>query len=167
MKTSLDHGLVAQVPPHVRALLVATQETLGLLFDAEPTFGPGKASPAHAARSHDVNVIVGFTGAVQGQMLLGMTKAEAIRLASTLLMEELEAWGELTASGIAEIGNIVAGGCATALHQHGYVVSITVPSVVAGERVEVTWPNLFVLDTSLSLPDAQVGLAIGVKVVPD
>lgn len=166
MSTPVLSGLVAQVPPHVRALLVATQETLGLLFDAEPSFGPGKASPAQVARSHDVNVIVGFTGAVQGQMLLGMTRAEAIRLASVLMMEDLEEWGELTASGIAEIGNIVAGGCATALHQHGYAVSITVPSVVAGERVEITWPNLFVLDTSLALPDALVGVAIGVKVVP-
>ena len=166
MTRTYGPDLVAQAPAHVRAILAATRETLGLLFDAEPTFGQAKVCPAQMPREHEVNVIVGFTGAVQGQLLLGMSKAEAGRLASGLLMEELPAWGEMTASGMAEIANIVAGGCATALHQQGFVASITVPSVIAGEHVVITWPNLFILDTSLHLPDAEIGLAVGVKVVP-
>lgn len=166
MTRTFDQDLVAQAPAHMRALLSSTQETLGLLFDARPTFGQAKVCPAQMPREHEVNVIVGFTGAVQGQILLGMTKAEAVRMASALLMEDLPGWGEMTASGMAEIANIVAGGCATALHQHGFAASITVPSVIAGEHVRITWPNLFILDTSLHLPCADIGLAVGVKVVP-
>ncbi len=165
MTRTFDTGLLAQAPAHVRAILSATHETLGLLFDAEPAFGQAKVCPAQMPREHEVNVIVGFTGGIQGQMLFGMSRREAIAMASVLLMEDITEWG-MTASGMAEIANIVAGGCATALHQHGFVANITVPSVIAGEHVQITWPNMFILDTSLTLPCATIGVAVGVKVNP-
>ena len=37
-------------------------------------------------------------------------------------------------------------------------------NVIAGEQVQISWPNLFVLDTSLSLPMGDIALAIGLKV---
>lgn len=166
MTQMIDSGLLAQAPAHVRAILAATQETLGLLFDAQPAFGQAKVCPAQMPHEHEVNVIVGFTGGIQGQMLFGMSRREAVAMASVLLMEDLPAWGDMTASGMAEIANIVAGGCATALHQQGFVANITVPSVIAGEHVQITWPNLFILDTSLTLPCASIGVAVGVKVNP-
>ncbi len=166
MTQAFDTSLLAQAPVHMRAILAATQETLGLLFDTAPAFGQAKVCPALMPHEHEVNVIVGFTGGIQGQMLFGMSKREASALAGILLMEDLPEWGDMTASGMAEIANIVAGGCATALHQHGFVANITVPSVIAGEHVQITWPNLFILDTSLVLPRATIGVAVGVKVNP-
>ena len=153
-----------QAPSHVRAILLATQETLALLFDVAPTFGEARVCSAQTPRESETSVIVGFTGAVQGQILLGMTRATANALAGALLMEELTAFDEMTVSGMAEIANIVAGGCATALHQKGWPTSITVPSVISGEHVQITWPNLFVLETVLTLPMGQIAMAVGLKV---
>lgn len=157
-------SVLAQAPEHVRAILTATAETLALLFDAEASYVDPRVCPASRPRVSDVSVIVGFTGAVQGQILLGLDKAAACRMASVLLMEEIDTWGEMTASGMAEIANIVAGGCATALHQKGWPSNITVPSVIAGEQVQISWPNLFVLETTLSLPMGTIAMAVGLKV---
>ena len=65
MTQTVDSGLVAQVPAHLRAVLAATQETLGFLFDAQPTFGQGRVCPAQMPREHEVSVIVGFMGDVR------------------------------------------------------------------------------------------------------
>jgi CheY-specific phosphatase CheX len=162
--TKPSSAVLSQAPEHVRPILIATGETLALLFEAELTFGEPRVSPANRPRVNEVNVIVGFTGTIQGQILLGMTRQTACKMASILLMEEIDEWGEMTASGMAEIANIVAGGCATALHQKGWPSNITVPSVIAGEQVQISWPNLFVLDTSLTLPMGEIALAIGLKV---
>jgi len=61
-----------QAPSHVRAILLATQETLALLFDVAPTFGEARVCSAQTPRESETSVIVGFTGAVQGQILLGI-----------------------------------------------------------------------------------------------
>lgn len=157
-------SIPAQAPAHVRAILTATQETLGLLFDAEPAFADARLCAASTPRATEVSVIVSFTGEVQGHVLLGMARATAVRMASALLMEELTAFDDLTRSGVAEVANIVAGGCATALHRDGYATNITVPSVIVGDRVEVSWPNLFIIETRLGLPAGEVQMAVGLKV---
>lgn len=158
------YSVLEQAPAHVRAILAATHETLALLFDAEPAFGEPRVAPAQRPRSSEVNVIVGFTGAVQGQLLLGMSVEAACKMASGLLMEELTGWGEMTASGMAEVANIVAGGCATSLHQKGWPSNIGVPSVIVGEQVQISWPNLYVLETTLEVPLGTIELAVGLKV---
>ncbi len=162
--TTVGPSIPAQAPAHVRAILTSTRETLGLLFDAEPDFAEGRLCPAASPRGAEVNVIVSFTGAVQGHVLLGMTKRTACAMAASLLMEEITEFDDMTRSGVAEIANIVAGGCATALHRDGFETNITVPSVIAGDRVEVSWPNLFIIETALTLPAGEVRMAVGLKV---
>lgn len=156
--------LPSQAPAHVRAILAATHETLGLLFETEPVFGEARVCPAQTPRSSDVVVIVSFTGGVSGHILLGTSRETACAMASALLMEDVVVFDQLTRSGMAEIANIVAGACATALHRDGFETNITVPSVIAGEHIEVSWPNLFILDTSLVLPAGEIKMAVGLKV---
>ena len=157
-------SIPAQAPAHVRSILTATQETLSLLFEAEATYSEARVCPAQTPGTSEVSVIVSFTGGIQGHMLLGMSREAACAMASTLLMEEVTAFDDMTRSGVAEIANIVAGGCATALHREGFQTNITVPSVIAGERVQISWPNLFILETVLGLPVGEVHMAVGLKV---
>ena len=159
----LGPSLPTEAPTHVRAIMFATYARLGTLFDVEPDFGETRVCPALNVRGNDVIVIVSFTGQVKGHVLLGMSRPTACAVAAALLMEPPAAFGELTRSAVAEIGNIVAGGCATALHQEGYDAAITVPSVIVGERVEVAWPHLFVIETAIMLPAGPVDLAVGLQ----
>lgn len=162
--TTPPPSVLAQAPAHIRAILAATQETLSLLFESEAVFAAARVCPAMTPRANEVSVIVSLTGAVQGHILLGMTQPVACAMAATLLQEEMPVFDDMARSGVAEIANIVAGGCATALHRDGFVASITVPSVIVGDKVEVTWPNMFVLETTLVLPAGEIGMAVGLKV---
>jgi chemotaxis protein CheX len=162
--SSAQPSVLAQAPEHIRAILAATSDTLAALFEVELTFSEPRVAPANRLRESEVTVLVGFTGTVQGQILLGMSRQSACQMASVLLMEEIPEWGEMTASGMAEIANIVAGGCATSLHQKGWPSNITVPSVIAGDHVQISWPNLFVLETTLDLPMGTIAMAVGLKV---
>ena len=59
-------SLPAQAPPHVRAILVATHETLGLLFDCEAAFGEARVGRAQAPRASEVIVAWLLVGAGEG-----------------------------------------------------------------------------------------------------
>ncbi len=160
----LGPSVPAEAPTHVRAIMFATYARLGMLFNSEPSFGETRVCPALGVRANDVVVIVSFTGMVKGHVLLGMSRPTACAVAATLLMEEPAEFDDMTRSAVAEVANIVAGGCATSLHQEGYEAAITVPSVITGEQVEVSWPNLFVIETSIVLPAGEVELAVGLQV---
>lgn len=158
-------AVIAQAPVHVRSILAATRDTVARLFAQDAVYVRARVRPADATRTDEVAVIVSIAGAVQGHILLGMTMGVACTMAGTLLGEDLPAFDDMTRSGVAEIANIVAGGCATALHRDGYAVDITVPSVIVGGGVAVTWPTTFVLEAALALPAGEIGMAVGLAVV--
>jgi CheY-specific phosphatase CheX len=153
-----------QAPVHIQAILTATSQTLGMLFGDEPRLGsPALRPAAQSTGQAELCVIVGFTGAVQGQLLLGLSRQLAAELAGALL-GSTPAFDELAMSGMAEIGNMVAGACATELHGHGFATNITVPTVIAGQHVQVSWPNMYVLETRVDMRLGTLSLAIGLKV---
>jgi chemotaxis protein CheX len=153
-----------QAPIHIQAILTATSQTLGMLFNDEPSIQAPTVKSAKSPTETEVSVMVGFTGDVKGQILLGMSRKMAQDMAGALLMSPLDTFDELTKSGMAEIANMVAGSCATELHGHGLESNITVPTVIAGEHVQVSWPNLFILETTVAMEMGAITLAIGLKI---
>jgi chemotaxis protein CheX len=86
----------------------------------------------------EVAVIIGFTGAIRGQMVSCITRKIACQYASALLLgEPIPTFGETAISGVCEMANAIAGHAAAGLQRLGYVVDISLPSVVSGEQVEI------------------------------
>lgn len=89
--------------------------------------------------THDqLNVVVGVTGAVQGNVVFGMSLQTALRIASKMTMMEIKMLDPLAKSAIAELCNMICGNAALGLSEAGYVCDITPPSMVKGQNVEVT-----------------------------
>lgn len=153
-----------QAPVHIQAIIRATSQTFGLLFNDEPSIGAPQVKPAKSPTESEVSVMVGFTGDVKGQILLGMSKRVAQDMAGTLLGSPVDTYDELVNSAMAEIGNMTAGSCATELHGHGFESNITVPTVIVGTHVQVSWPNLYILETQVRSSIGEVTLAIGLKI---
>jgi chemotaxis protein CheX len=153
-----------QAPVHIQAILTATSQTLGMLFNEAPAIEAPVVKSAKSPTGSEVSVMVGFTGDVKGQILLGMSKRMAQDMAGTLLGSPIESFDELVKSAMAEIGNMTAGSCATELHNQGLESNITVPTVIAGDHVQVSWPNLYILETTVKLRFGQITLAIGLKI---
>lgn len=152
-----------QAPIHIQAILTATGQTLGMLFDDEPQIEAPAVKSAKSPTETQVSVMVGFTGDVKGQILLGMSRRMAMDMAGTLLGSRLDTFDELTKSAMTEIANMTAGACATELHGHGLESNITVPTVIAGEHVQVSWPNLYILETPVTMRLGTITLAIGLE----
>jgi chemotaxis protein CheX len=153
-----------QAPVHIQAILTATRQTMAMLFSDDPRIEAPVVKPAKSPTATEVSVMVGFTGDVKGQILLGMSRRMAQDMAGTLLGTTLDTFDELTQSAMAEIANMTAGSCATELHGRGLASNITVPTVIAGEQVQVSWPNLYILETTIALRMGSLTLAIGLKI---
>lgn len=156
-----------QAPLLVQAVLTATGLTLGALFHEAPAIQPPRLTPAQSPTGTEVCVMIGFTGDVKGQILLGMSRRVARDLAGVLLGAPQPAVDELVRSAMAEIANIAAGGCATELHGHGLITNITAPTVIVGDHVELSWPDLPILEARVRLSLGELTLAIGLASVPD
>lgn len=152
-------------PLHIQAILEAARQTFGTLFGESAAVEPPTLVPAHAVAGEDVSVLVGFTDDLQGQILIGMPRDVALAL-STHMMDGMAFTGfdELTQSILAELGNMTAGGCATALHGHGLRCNITCPTVIIGQQLQLGWPQMYILRAPIRLPFGTASLAIGLKV---
>ena len=152
------------VAPMREAVLAGLRHTFGILFGTEPIVGPmerrGDGVPAESATA----VAVGFTGEISGQILLAMPRETAMEMASSLLGEPLESLDMLGQSAIAEIANMTAGACATELRARGWSSTITVPTVITGERIEVTWPDLAVDEVEIMMPFGPLNFSVGLKI---
>jgi chemotaxis protein CheX len=156
-----------QAPLHVQAVLTATGQTLGALFHEAPAIEPPRLNPAQSPAGTEVCVMVGITGDVKGQILLGMSRRVARDLAGALLGARQAVIDELVRSAIAEIANIAAGGCATELHGHGLNANITAPTVIVGDHIQVSWPDLPILESRVRLSLGELTLAVGLTPVPE
>lgn len=152
-------------PHHIQAIINGARHTFGTLLGDQAEIKPPSLVPAHAMPGEEVNVLVGFTDDLQGQILIGFPKAVALGL-STHMMQGMEVtqFDELTQSILAEVGNMTAGSCATELHNLGLKANITCPTVIIGTSLSLGWPQMYILRSVISLPFGEASLAIGLKV---
>jgi len=87
---------------------------------------------------HDMNVIIGVAGDVEGQVVLTMSNATAKNIVSTMMGETVTELDELGKSAIGELGNMITGNASIALAENGYRSVLTPPSVIQGKELIVT-----------------------------
>lgn len=88
---------------------------------------------------HEISGIIGLSGSAVGMVVVSLSKAVALRAASTLLMTEAtEINGEVT-DAVGEIANMVAGAAKAELEE--YKLSISLPNVIVGTDYEVRFPS--------------------------
>ena len=109
----------------------------------------GEAKTVHSTSALDaVTVMLGITGDVEGQFMLGCDAQTALNIARVMMDNpEYPELDELCRSALAELGNMIGGRTATNLAEMGLLCSLTPPSVVSstdgllslGTPVMITW----------------------------
>ncbi|MGN0317157.1 MAG: chemotaxis protein CheX [Lachnospira sp.] len=83
--------------------------------------------------SNSVIIMIGVTGEMRGQVIIGMRMEEACQIASKMMMgmpvNELD---EMATSAISELGNMIMGNAATILSTKGIGIDITPPTLCRG-----------------------------------
>ncbi|HHV60619.1 MAG TPA: chemotaxis protein CheX [Clostridiaceae bacterium] len=112
--------------------------------------------------SDSVVCILGVTGKIRGQVLLSMSHESALKVASTMMGGiELTALDDVAKSAVAELSNMILGNTATILYNRGIKIEITPPSIVVGEKIQISLEKVKTICIPLSLGDG-VELSIDV-----
>lgn len=90
----------------------------------------------------DVTVLIGVTGRVKGLVLYGMSRSTATRLISATLGEAVPYFDHMVESGVAEMGNVIAGRAMVEMENNGYDCRISPPTVLIGRGVVVSTVNI-------------------------
>jgi chemotaxis protein CheX len=123
---------------YINPFIEASQSVLEMMTGAKPTLGQVyvKKTPYESA---NIAVIVGLTGKIRGQVVISMTEASALEIASAMMggMQVTE-MDEISKSAISELGNMIMGNTATILASRGISIEITPPSLLVGERMMIS-----------------------------
>jgi chemotaxis protein CheX len=125
---------------------------LETIVNSTPERGQLSARP-QVFTTQQVNIVCGITGAIEGQVIYGMSIIGADKLASKMLGAPVVTFDQLAASAIAELGNMISGNSMTLLSSQGYSCDITPPTIVKGSNVKISTLNIPALVIPLKLQE--------------
>ncbi|WP_129596177.1 chemotaxis protein CheX [Anaerophilus nitritogenes] len=112
----------------------------------------------------DVMILIGLTGKLKGQAILGMNEEMAKKIASHMmcgmLVDELD---EMARSAISELGNMILGNTATLLSNQGFEVDITPPTLLVGKKVSISTNSNQTITVPLNTDYGIIELDIAIK----
>lgn len=88
--------------------------------------------------TQQVSIVIGVTGAVEGQVVYGMSLVTATKIAAAMSSMPAMTFDDMSASAIAELGNMISGHATTLLSDAGCESQITPPTLVRGTDVAVS-----------------------------
>lgn len=122
---------------YINPFLIAIQEVFDTMINV-----PFKLGKPHLKKDsvpmYEVSSIIGLSGTVSGTVVISLSKAIALELASALACEEITELDEDATDALGEIANMVAGAAKAKFPTDG--ASISIPSVVLG-RHKVVYPK--------------------------
>ncbi|AKL96912.1 CheC domain-containing protein [Clostridium aceticum] len=107
-------------------------------------------------KSDNVLVLIGLTGKISGNVVINFSKEMAYRVASAMMMgmpvTELDEMGR---SAIGELCNMIMGNTATLFSQKGVDIDITPPTILTGERIQLSIHKSVIMCVPLLFEDGD------------
>lgn len=148
---------------YVRGFIQAATKVIGEVIGEEPVVGAPNFQVGPMVQLGDVNVSLGITGDIPGQVAYGMDLQTSLNIASAMLMEPYEAHDEMTISALQELGNMISGHARTHLSGLNIFSDITPPKTVVGQDVCVNWHRLRAMRVPLALSHGTLMLVVGIS----
>ena len=115
---------------------------------------------------YDVSGVIGLSGKAAGTVVLSLSKAVALKAASTMLMTEATELDADVVDAVGELTNMVAGGAKAQLEQYELMVSL--PNVITGKNHEVRFPsNVSPISVPFSSPWGPLVLEVGLMPIAE
>lgn len=114
-----------------------------------------------------VAAIIGLAGDVEGRVLLDMSRATAIQVASGMLqsmdMEPIDELNEMGRATITELANMITGQAVTKLHELGFAFDLTPPALVTGDNMEISNANVEALIVPMEMPQGRIEINVAIR----
>ncbi len=104
--------------------------------------------------NHQVNIVSGITGDIEGQVIYGMSVITADRIASKLCGERVVAFDHTAATAIANFGKQINDRSAASLAEIPLRVRIAPPTIVKGTNVKISANSAPALVIPLAVEEA-------------
>lgn len=102
-------------------------------FAMSPYF-QGDVEENQLASANQVNILIGFSGGLTGNLVIGFNKPTALKIASSMMKSEVNSLDIIAWSAIGEITTMIAGN-AMAKAGGEKKISLSPPTVITGERI--------------------------------
>lgn len=148
---------------YINSFIKATSQVFKTIANLDISVGKPyiKSSPFMAS---NVVLIVGITGEIQGQAVIGLSDTTARSLASAMMMGmPVDVLDDMSKSALQELSNMIMGNSATLLFNDGVVVDITPPTLMTGENLEVSTGSMRTITVPLTCSVGEIILNISSK----
>jgi len=140
---------------YVSPFVQGAMSVLNTLLNINPERGHLTARP-QMFTTQQVNIVVGVTGAIEGQVIYGMSVQTADKVAGLMLGQPIVTFDQLAASAIAELGNMISGSSMGVMSTTGFVCDITPPTIIRGSNVRISTLDIPALVIPLKIEDVGV-----------
>jgi len=126
---------------------------------------PQRGTPAAQAADctcHQVNVMVGFTGALTGNVIYGMPLTTADKIASIMIGTPVRTFDSMAASAIAELANMISGNVLMELSSIGLECDMTPPTIVRGRNVKMSTLDIPAIAIPFTTNVGELTVVVGV-----
>ncbi|MFZ5969805.1 MAG: chemotaxis protein CheX [Bacillota bacterium] len=114
--------------------------------------------------SPNIAILIGLTGGMRGQVVLGMDESVAKQIASNMMCGmPVAVLDDMAKSAISELGNMILGNAATLLYNQGITIDITPPTLLVGEKITVSTTNMKPVSIPLKTDQGVIEIDIVVK----
>ncbi len=112
----------------------------------------------------EVSAIIGLSGEIAGSAVISLPKKLALKVASVMLMEELDEINDDVKDAIGELANIVVGTARNKLKDSGHDVTISTPTIIVGLGHEISHPHgVPFLVIPFATKEGELFINIGIK----
>lgn len=146
---------------HINPFLMAAKKVLQDMCFVEVAIQKPLLKEA-SFEQDDWVIIIGVTGEMRGQVLIGMSEDDACNIASKMCMMEVKQIDDFAASALSELGNMIMGNAATVFSSNGVGIDITPPTLSNGK---VSFTNTFTktLCVPMSFPGGKIELFLALR----
>lgn len=148
---------------YVRAFVQAAERVLGEVIGEVPTKGTPIFQKEPSIGLQEVNITVGITGDLQGQVNFGMDMATALGVASIMMMEPVTELDEMSISALQELANMISGNARFFLNDLGMKSDITPPTMLVGKEMSATWHRIRAMAVPLDLSAGKILVTVGIR----
>jgi len=121
---------------YINALLKGTVNVLKTMASTNPK--PGIPFTKGTKKTlGEVSGVIGFTGATLGAVVVSFSKACALKITSTMLMEDYTEINEEVKDAVGEITNMISGDARRNLEDIGMAFQAGIPTIIIGKGHEI------------------------------
>jgi|SRR5690606_13998158 len=151
---------VEYIEPFVAAAMNILSSELGIQVER----GKLRADGSYFT-TKEVSVLIGITGAVEGNVVYGVHRSVAMDIASRMMGEPVKTFDEMAKSAIGELGNIISGHAAALFEKNKIPCAISPPSLIIGKgtRIEVYGIPRLVIPLDIEFGEIEIGVSLREK----